>query len=200
MMLARTTLVGMGLAIMYFFITAKWFVLRRVSQSLKALALLLLLVVIVGFALSENARTQFQVMSNFGFELFRNYFESGELTTSSTRSMMYMYRFPEDVKTWIIGDGYFENPYMPGYYYMRTDIGFLRLIYYFGLMGLIEFTLFQAVTIYQIWRKNNGCNSLFFLLCFLLYVVLSLKGMTDIFMYIMPFFFIDSRKVKSVIV
>ena len=68
---------------------------------------------------------QFQVMSNFGFELFNNYLKSGELTTSSTRSMMYMYRFPEDIKTWIIGDGYFENPYMPGYYYMRTDIGFL---------------------------------------------------------------------------
>ncbi len=200
MMLARTTIVGMGLAVMYFIFTARWFVLKQVKKSLKACSLLFLLVVVVGFSLSEETRAQFQVMSNFGFELFNNYLKSGELTTSSTRSMMYMYRFPEDIKTWIIGDGYFENPYMPGYYYMRTDIGFLRLIYYFGLLGLFGYTLFQFVTIYQTWKNNNSLYTLFFLLCFLLYVILSLKGMTDVFMFITLFYFIDRSKVKSIII
>ena len=55
---------------------------------------------------------------------------------------------------------------------MRTDIGFLRLIYYFGLLGLFGYTLFQFVTIYQTWKNNNSLYTLFFLLCFLWWSIL----------------------------
>ena len=54
--------------------------------------------------------------------------------------------WPEELRTWIIGDGYFENSRNdPNYlgsatddgFYMGTDIGYLRFIYYFGIAGLV---------------------------------------------------------------
>lgn len=63
-----------------------------------------------------------------------------------------MYVFPDNLKTWIIGDGYFSNPYNtdPFYigtrsrgYYMGTDVGYLRFIFYFGLIGLSAFIAFS---------------------------------------------------------
>ena len=52
--------------------------------------------------------------------------------------------WPESLKTWIIGDGYIENPAsdpnflgeVTGGYYRGTDIGYLRYIFYFGIIGL----------------------------------------------------------------
>lgn len=50
-----------------------------------------------------------------------------------------MYVFPDNLKTWIIGDGYFNgpedsDPYYTGEiwdigYYKGTDVGYLRFIF-----------------------------------------------------------------------
>ena len=57
-----------------------------------------------------------------------------------------MYVFPDNMKTWLIGDGYFSaprdvDPYfvgkLVGGYYMGTDVGYLRFIFYFGIIGLL---------------------------------------------------------------
>ena len=61
-----------------------------------------------------------------------------------------MYVFPDNLKTWLIGDGYFGTPDDdPNYlgasmsgYYMGTDVGYLRFIFYFGIFGLLAFSLF----------------------------------------------------------
>ena len=54
--------------------------------------------------------------------------------------------WPDNLKTWIIGDGYFSNSrYDPNYlgdatdkgFYMGTDIGYLRFLFYFGILGLV---------------------------------------------------------------
>ena len=53
--------------------------------------------------------------------------------------------FPDSLHTWIIGDGYFNNSKYDVYYlgdateagyYMGTDIGYLRFLFYFGTIGL----------------------------------------------------------------
>ena len=61
--------------------------------------------------------------------------------------------FPDNWVTWLIGDGYAANPmdktlsfFDPYYtgpiyhgYYKGTDIGYLRYIFYFGLVGTFVF-------------------------------------------------------------
>ena len=98
--------------------------------------------------------------------------------------------FPESLKTWIIGDGYFDNPiftdpYFVGEvvrgYYMGTDIGYLRFIYYCGLLGLFTFSIF-------LYRAVVICMNIFpekkILFIFLLSVnfICWLKVSTDIFL------------------
>lgn len=89
----------------------------------------------------------------FAFEGFFNFFERGEWTTSSTETLQTMYKLPDSIKTLIIGDGYFDEPYYSdpyysgpahswGLFYMGTDVGYLRFIYYFGILGLVAFIAF----------------------------------------------------------
>ncbi|MGM9739229.1 MAG: hypothetical protein ACI3ZP_01380 [Candidatus Cryptobacteroides sp.] len=86
----------------------------------------------------------------FAFEGFFNFFERGEWTTNSTEELQAMYKLPDTIKTLIIGDGYFNEPYYTdpyysgaahrwGIFYMGTDVGYLRFIYYFGILGLVAF-------------------------------------------------------------
>ena len=86
-----------------------------------------------------------------------------------------MYRFPETLKTWIIGDGYMlsanNDPYYigPFYlgYYKGTDVGYLRFIYYFGIIGLIP-CIMQMIKTTQIGMKRLPEYSV---LCFMLLMV-----------------------------
>ena len=69
--------------------------------------------------------------------------------------------FPDNMKTWLIGDGYGANPtgsdpYYTGRsyhgFYMGTDIGYLRFIFFFGLFGM-----FSMITLFLCFWKI-GCN------------------------------------------
>ena len=72
--------------------------------------------------------------------------ETGRWQTSSNDILLnHMFVLPDNLKTWIIGDGYGANPtdYDPYYigkdyhgFYMGTDIGYLRFIFFFGLLGM----------------------------------------------------------------
>ena len=61
--------------------------------------------------------------------------------------------WPEVLRTWVIGDGYFENQrndrnYIGSAttagYYMGTDIGYLRFLFYFGVIGLLAISAVMA--------------------------------------------------------
>ena len=97
--------------------------------------------------------------------------------------------FPDNLKTWLIGDGYMENPRIDPYYtgkihggyYMSTDIGYLRFIFYFGIVGLFLFQLF-------LWKTTQVCVQRFrgYALLFLMILAVNMIGWvkvsTDIFL------------------
>ena len=98
--------------------------------------------------------------------------------------------FPDNVKTWIIGDGYFANPYntdptyvgyQPGGYYMGTDIGYCRFIFYFGLIGLFVFSCFLILVAKEcIALLPDYTMVILFIL--LLGFIIWLKVATDVFL------------------
>lgn len=55
-----------------------------------------------------------------------------------------MYVFPHSLKTWLMGDALYMDPSGSGYY-MGTDVGYLRMIFYFGLPATIYFVI-------MLWR------------------------------------------------
>ena len=98
--------------------------------------------------------------------------------------------FPDNDKTWIIGDGYMLNPFWvddnfvgPNYgggFYMGTDIGYLRFIFYFGIVGLMAFLCFFVSVVVVLAKRFDGFRWMFFLLL-VINLIIWAKVSTDIF-------------------
>lgn len=160
-----------------------------------------LIIVIILFTISTLYIDMFDLEKtyNFVFEMYINYQETGELTTGSTDVMKSMYVFPETVKTWIIGDGRMVNK--DNSYYMHTDVGYTRLIFYFGVIFTIIYLLYQCFLYFLVSKKSKDIyfKPLIFTL-FLWYLILNLKGLIDLENYLMLFFLtygVDNLQKKS---
>ena len=71
-------------------------------------------------------------------------------TTSSTELFDEMY-FGIDFYTFFMGDGHYLSD--GGSYYMNTDAGYMRVILYVGVLGLVLLMLLQSMYLYK------GCGS-----------------------------------------
>lgn len=153
-MMARTTTVGIGLFLMFILYRSKIY-LMRLSESVRKLFLWFGIVLMIAIPVTIYLyNTDRQTRSNirFAFEGFFSLVEKGEWDVHSNEILKNMYVFPDNPKTWIIGDGYLENPLSTdpyytgviyGGYYKATDVGYLRFIYYFGVVGLFCFCMFM---------------------------------------------------------
>lgn len=189
-MIARTTIVGVGLSLFYAVLTFKP---TRVSgaffRTARVVALVLALAIPLSLYLYDNS-VQFRELSRFAFEGFFSLAETGEWQIDSNDKLKSMIIFPDNAKTWIIGDGYFTNPYytdpfyvgyQPGGYYMGTDIGYCRFLFYFGIIGLLAFSFFFVVVAKECIKLLPSYKVLI-LFILLLGFVIWLKVATDVFL------------------
>lgn len=191
-MIARTTTVGVVLAIIYGFVKAYPydFTINRSSTGvLKHVVILAVAVLPVIFSLYNNNPAVREDL-RFAFEGFFSLAEKGEWDVSSNDRLMDMYVFPDNATTWIIGDGYFDgpsntDPYYVGPtmtgFYMWTDVGYLRFIFYFGLIGLAAFMIFFYKCGQACAAKFTNYSLLFWLILLLNYIIW-FKVSTDIFL------------------
>ena len=159
-MIGRTTTIGLFLSIIYII-----FSLCRddVGNKLYLKHLLgICFVLIPMMLLLYNLDSSFKGNIRFGFEGFFSLIEEGTWKTTSTNILQNsMIVFPDNLKTWIIGDGYGANPSNDPYYtgkiykgfYMATDIGYLRFIFFFGLLGMFSM-VFLFFQLWNICRKR----------------------------------------------
>ena len=192
-MIARTTIIGVLLAFVYIVVKFLGNFLKGGSGYGKLLgAIVMVLLVMVPVAVTlYNTFPEVKDLMRFGFEGFFSYFEEGEFETTSTNKLQTMVVFPEDMKTWIIGDGYFENSRNDVNYlgdattqgfYMGTDIGYLRFIFYGGIFLVIAMS---AVIIYAgvICMHKYPDYKYIFILAILVNMIVWLKVATDIFLF-----------------
>ena len=127
----------------------------------------------------------------FGFEGFFSLAETGEWQVDSNEMLKSMVVWPEELRTWIIGDGYFLNSrYDPNYlgsatvegFYMGTDIGYLRFIFYFGIAGLVWIIAVVAYSAYVCCKYFKEYTWLF-VMALLVGLVVWAKVSTDIFLF-----------------
>ena len=149
-MIARTTLMGVAIGLLYLVLMEfRNIGLRKYDSdyrsSLPAWLLTLVIAIPIGMFF-YNSNPQFHELVRFGFEGFFNLVEEGHWGTDSTDKLESMIVWPDNPGTWLIGDGYFENQRNDANYigtatrrgyYMGTDIGYLRFIFYCGVFGLI---------------------------------------------------------------
>lgn len=191
-MISRTTTVGVIIAIVYFILKSDIIKFKASSNIRKfIIALACLLIIFVPFIIHKyNTDTEFRERIEFAFEGFFTLAQTGEWDVSSNEILKDMYVFPDNMKTWIIGDGYFDSPYYtdPTYvgetyigYYKNTDVGYLRFIYYFGCIGLFAFIAFFIQTAKVCADRFPKWKTLFWVLLMLNFIIW-FKVSTDIFL------------------
>lgn len=200
-MISRTTSLGAICAIIYLLYVSRIYTLRLDSNMsyiyVWFVGILVVMILLISYGYSTNLA--FRENLRFGFEGFFSLVEEGKWDVHSNEMLRNMYIFPDNLKTWIIGDGYFDNPcdtdpYYTGTrwvgYYQNTDVGYLRFIYYFGVAGLIAFSLFMIKTGKVCMNRFASYRSLFFVILLLNFIVW-FKVSTDIFLVFALFLCID---------
>lgn len=149
-----------------------------IFNNLKALFTVSLSLVLLFFIANKVFEPdRFQIVYSFVFELLINFLENDSLESGTTTRMAEMYFFPENIKTWFLGDGKLTGEF--GGYYMRTDIGYIRLLFYFGLPSTLYFIflLFKYYTLLNKLVQLKATNYfLFFTTLWIL--LLNFKGLT----------------------
>lgn len=202
-MVARTTTVGLIVAFLYLLYKTRIYTFHFAeNKNIWGWFVCFLLVAIPVLAFMYGQHAEFQKNMRFGFEGFFSLVEEGRWEVSSNERLKMMYVFPETLKTWIIGDGYFANPIdtdpyftgeVIGGYYMGTDVGYLRFIYFFGLIGLTAFSMFMYKSYRVCCSRLTNYKELFFLFLAINFIVW-LKVSTDIFLVFALFLMIDKEE------
>ncbi|WP_304316625.1 hypothetical protein [Phocaeicola plebeius] len=202
-MIGRTTTVGAAIAIAYliFSLCSDRKIEATSIRSFLSIAVLVITIGVIICVGLYNISPEMHKLLRFGFEAFFNYFEYGTFETHSTNMLSEGMIFPDNFKTWIIGDGYMasgsNDPYYIGPadygFYMNTDAGYSRFIFYFGLIGLSSFILFFII----VCKKCiNGLENdqLLFIAILILGLCIWVKVSTDLFLVFAPFLCINLNK------
>lgn len=201
-MIARTTTVGLVLSIFLWIFYAIKDSGRDKNGKRVSWVILILVVGIINIVHKYNVDSHFRDQVTFAFEGFFSLAETGTWDVSSNNNLKNMIVFPETLKTWLIGDGYIENPratdpyYVGPYYrgyYMGTDIGYLRIIFYAGIFALFAFIFFFYKTAGFCVQKFPEYKTVFWLILLVNYIVW-LKVATDVFVIFALFLCISAEE------
>lgn len=176
---ARTTTIGLAialalLAVLYFIDN------RSERKQLKKFFWFSILMFFIGAGL---AATYFPDYTEWAFELFDNFVETGSFSTESSDALYHLFYLPTTVSGILMGERDME--------FWGNDMGYTRLIYYIGIIGMAFYFAYQIYIASLIMTKDLAANLL--ILTLVLYsLVLNVKGFTDLnpFLYLLLFFFL----------
>lgn len=174
--MARTASIGFAASVLFMlflYLTDK----KADKKKLKVFIVSFTLLAIVGSSLMY---TYFPTMAEWGFELFNNFFDKGEFSTKSSDGMLHMLFLPDDTFTFLFGKGSMS--------FFGSDIGFTRLAFYSGVIGMVMFFIFPMSIVKLSLTKDWGINA--YMLVLVAYViVLNIKGLIDQNPLLYPMFF-----------
>lgn len=115
----------------------------------------------------------------WAFEMFLND-NGGKLETNSSNELKEMYFMPP-VKTLIVGDALYVNPYDNTRYYMDTDAGYMRHVLFYGIFGCFLTAVLYVMIFYQMFNFSRTITNLKSLRLFVVflciyYFVSQIKG------------------------
>lgn len=189
MMVARTTIVGSGIGLMVIIFSSLKNQKHRFKNMVSLFFAFIILLTIYD-SIQSSFLNDYDSLMDFGFSIFSDMSSSGLRNDHSLGRMFEMYKnLPDNNKTWLIGDALWN---IEDHYYKNVDIGYLRNIYYFGLLGMGALLFYYNGILQLIFSKSGlfGTNSKLAVFSFFLYILaLQFKGPADMFYYVVPFYF-----------
>lgn len=194
--IGRTTIVGVVLVLLYLFYIFCFKKDISVASRIK-LTRWVLSGVCVGVIVAAGLYTfspQWRQYFQFGFEGFFSLAETGRWEVHSNTQLAAQFILPDNMWTWIFGDGYMasttNDPYYVGKawmgFYKGTDAGYSRFLFYFGLIGLSTF-LFFFIKVCQVCSERIKQFRDMFIIFLLINFIVWIKVSTDIFVVFAPF-------------
>ncbi|MDW9382520.1 hypothetical protein [Chryseobacterium sp. JV558] len=193
--IARVAFLGIFLSLAYLVIS---YILKKNYNNLPKIFIYSTVFGVIAFSYLLTNLDSLMASNSFrhSFEVFINLFSSGELKTDSTEGVKAMLIFPSELKSILIGDGqfYYEN----GSFYMHTDIGYSRLVYYYGVFGIvIYFSLHFYILRYNLKRfKHDKSFKLLLWALTVLLIIGNFKGLLDINWIIFIFYWLALYKTR----
>lgn len=181
---SRTTIIGAALSLVLYLKNnklEKFKVYEILKKSLKKITVFTILVTVL---ILGNGTIK-KWITNFLFTV----------GSKSLSELLKMWKLvPSNIKTWVIGDGKW-NLYQVGQfkgYYQNTDVGYLRIIWCIGIVGLVLFLinsyLITKISFFKFYKDKNMKELIKYI--FILFLILNTKGYIDIFI-IMYYIFIN---------
>lgn len=181
---ARTAMIGCVFSIVYLIFSI--LIPKMCNKVFLVFRQFIIYLTVFGIALvfiytsSPKLQEDYGDIIDFGFEAFINLVENGELSTASSDGLTeyHLSIWPQNQKTYYIGDMRWTKG---DSYYGDSDVGYVRLLFYFGVPGVILFLLYQ----YSIVRISGlifkeRILSFFFFTVFFYALILLIKGYIDV--------------------
>ena len=145
--------------------------------------------------INPDLMLEFEELFDFAFELVNNYQDTGELQSGTTDKLLSMWEtLPDTLKTWLIGDARWTAA-DGRHYYMEVDVGYLRNLWYFGIIGTVIYLIYNLKTLKLILNRkcvfDAKVGKYAWIFLFIYTLILNTKGPIDLVFYIIPFLFID---------
>lgn len=181
---ARTAMIGCVFSIVYLIFCI--LIPKMCNKVFLVFRQFIIYLTVFGIALvfiytsSPKLQEDYGDIIDFGFEAFINLVENGELSTASSDGLTeyHLSIWPQNQKTYYIGDMRWTKG---DSYYGDSDVWYVRLLFYFGVPGVILFLLYQ----YSIVRISGlifkeRILSFFFFTVFFYALILLIKGYIDV--------------------
>ena len=181
---ARTAMIGCVFSIVYLIFCI--LIPKMCNKVFLVFRQFIIYLTVFGIALvfiytsSPKLQEDYGDIIDFGFEAFINLVENGELSTASSDGLTeyHLSVWPQNQKTYYIGDMRWTKG---DSYYGDSDVGYVRLLFYFGVPGVILFLLYQysIVRISGLIFKERILSFFFFTVLFYALILL-IKGYIDV--------------------
>lgn len=190
--LSRSTIIGFLSSILVFI-----FPINNVSKFFKVILnsimfiTLSFTVIFVILKLFPNLIKDLEPLINNAFDFIIAYFDTGQVDSKSASATFETLVFPESLRTYFIGTGLYDTYFSVGDF-NYSDIGYLRLLYYFGLPGLILYFMVE-IKILGIAFKSKRLLPIYYSMLIIL-LVTSIKGLTTLAVIAMLYTLIPNNK------
>jgi len=167
---ARTSTFGIILSMAYLLCS-----IRGLSFLVKVFICLLIGIVIGYFLIPEDVSYSLQSkVFPWAFEALYNYFDNSTLETASSNRLQEMYFEFNNYTTFMIGDGYMNDPIGNGYY-MNTDAGYMRQIFSYGIIGLVMSLVVYSYVLVTFLKDKS--LTMYVLITIIFELILNIKGL-----------------------
>ena len=135
-----------------------------------------------------------EALINNAFDFVIAYINTGKLSSESASGTIDYFIFPNDIRTYLIGTGLYETYFSKGDY-NYSDVGYLRLLYYFGIPGMILFLIVEAKLL-KLAFKTKKLKPIYYSMLIILFIT-NIKGLTTLAVIAMLYALIPNKKMDS---